>query len=61
MFDKYFRYQIMALNFRGEEPARQHQQLLECALKRDAAKAKTILAAHIGGCVEHALATDALK
>jgi GntR family transcriptional regulator, carbon starvation induced regulator len=61
VFDRYFRYQMLALNFRGEEPARQHQQLLDCALKRDAAKAKQILAAHIGGCVEHALATEALK
>jgi GntR family carbon starvation induced transcriptional regulator len=35
VFDKYFRYQIIALNYRGDEPARQHQALLECALARD--------------------------
>ena len=34
VFDKYFRYQMIALNYRGEEPARQHQALLECALSR---------------------------
>ena len=32
VFDRYFRYQMIALNYRGEEPARQHQALLECAL-----------------------------
>jgi hypothetical protein len=25
VFDKYFRYQMIALNYRGDEPARQHQ------------------------------------
>jgi DNA-binding GntR family transcriptional regulator len=61
VFDKYFRYQMIALNYRGEEPARQHQALLECALARDAARAKSVLVAHVGGCVEHALATGALR
>ena len=61
VFDKYFRYQMIALNYRGEEPSRQHQALLQCALRRDAAQAKTVLVAHITGCVEHALATGALR
>jgi DNA-binding GntR family transcriptional regulator len=61
VFDKYFRYQMIALNYRGDEPARQHQALLECALARDAARAKSVLVAHVGGCVEHALATGALR
>jgi DNA-binding GntR family transcriptional regulator len=61
VFDKYFRYQMIVLNYRGEEPARQHQALLECALARDAMRAKSVLVAHIGGCVEHALATGALR
>src|SRR4029077_11824189 len=30
VFDRYFRYQMIALDYRGEEPARQHQALLEC-------------------------------
>jgi DNA-binding GntR family transcriptional regulator len=61
VFDRYFRYQMLAFNYRGEEPARQHRQLLESALKRDAARAKAVMAAHIAGCVEHALATGALR
>lgn len=61
VFDRYFRYQMLALGYRGEEPIRQHQQLLECALKRDAARAKSVLTEHITNCVEHALATGALR
>jgi len=60
-FDKYFRYQMIALNYRGDEPSRQHHALLQCALRRDAAEAKTVLVAHVTGCVEHALATGALS
>ncbi|HKS62281.1 MAG TPA: FCD domain-containing protein [Xanthobacteraceae bacterium] len=59
VFDKYFRYQMIVLNYRGEEPARQHQALLDCALKRDAAAAKIVLVAHVTRCVEHAVANGA--
>lgn len=61
VFDKYFRYQMIALNYRGEEPAHQHQALLDSALARDAVRARSILTAHVTGCVEHALATGALR
>ena len=49
VFDKYFRYLILALSYRGEIVPRQHQQLMESALKRDAARARIVLAAHIRG------------
>ena len=39
VFDKYFRYQMVAFSYRGSEPAAQHKALLEAALKRDAATA----------------------
>jgi GntR family carbon starvation induced transcriptional regulator len=61
VFDKYFRYQMIALNYRGDEPARQHQALLECALARDAVSAKSVLVDHVTGCVAHALATGTLR
>lgn len=61
VFDKYFRYLILALSFRGEIVSRQHQQLLESALKRDAARARAILNAHINECVEHALVSGRLR
>lgn len=61
VFDKYFRYQMIALNYRGEEPARQHQDLLDCALARDAVRAKSVLVEHVTGCVVHALATGTIR
>jgi DNA-binding GntR family transcriptional regulator len=61
VFDKYFRYLILALSYRGDVVPRQHQQLLDCALKRDAVKAKTVLAGHINECVEHTLSTGQLR
>jgi GntR family carbon starvation induced transcriptional regulator len=61
VFDKYFRYQMIALHYRGDEPALQHQALLECALKRDAIKARAVLTSHVKNCVDHALATAALR
>jgi len=61
VFDKYFRYQMIAFSYRGSEPAAQHKALLEAALKRDAATAADTLRAHVNNCVEHALATAALR
>lgn len=60
VFDKYFRYLILALSYRGAIVQRQHQQLLECALKRDASRAKDVLTAHITECVDHAIAAGRL-
>jgi DNA-binding GntR family transcriptional regulator len=57
-YDRYLRYQMIAVVFRGEIAAREHQQLLECALVRDWKKAQSVLVAHIEGCVEHALRED---
>jgi DNA-binding GntR family transcriptional regulator len=61
VFDKYFRYQMIAFNYRGGEPALQHKALLDCALKRDAATAAAVLEAHVNNCVEHSLATTSLR
>jgi DNA-binding GntR family transcriptional regulator len=61
IFDKYLRYQMVALSYRGDVAAREHQALLDAALDRDADTAKKILAAHIEGGVEHALARGLLK
>jgi DNA-binding GntR family transcriptional regulator len=61
VFDKYLRYQLMALSFRGDVAANEHRLLLDCALRRDAAKAGEVLEAHVNGGVEHALASGALS
>jgi GntR family transcriptional regulator, carbon starvation induced regulator len=58
VFDKYFRY---ALQYRGSATVAQHQALLDCALKRDAEGAKSILTEHINSCVAHALSIGTLK
>ena len=57
VFDRYFRYQMIAFQYRGEEPCVQHKSLLDSALKRDAETAKETLITHVNNCVEHALAT----
>jgi DNA-binding GntR family transcriptional regulator len=61
VFDKYFRYQMVAFTYRGAEPAQQHRKLLECALKRDAETARAVLTRHVNNCVEHALKTSSLR
>lgn len=59
--DKYLRYQMIALSYRGEIAEREHRQLLECALNRDAKTACEVLVKHIAGGVEHALATKTIR
>ena len=55
IFDKYLRYQMIALTFRPEASRREHQALMEAALRRDAAAATELLRAHIHAGVRHAL------
>jgi DNA-binding GntR family transcriptional regulator len=61
VFDKYLRYQMIALSYRGEIAANEHAELLECALARDAARACEVLTRHVAGGVEHALATGTIS
>lgn len=61
VFDKYLRYQMIALSFRGDIAAREHKTLLESALARDPATAKATLERHVTGGVEHALATGTIR
>jgi GntR family transcriptional regulator, carbon starvation induced regulator len=61
VFDKYFRYQMVAFHYRGAEPAEQHRALLECALNRDVETARKVLSEHIDNCVAHALANGSLR
>jgi DNA-binding GntR family transcriptional regulator len=55
LFDKYLRYQMIALTFRGEIAAREHRQMMEAALKRDAQAARRVLIDHINAGVDDAL------
>ncbi len=61
VFDKYLRYQMVALSYRGGVAEQEHRQLLDAALKRDSTKAKDILKRHIQGGVEHALGKGLLS
>jgi DNA-binding GntR family transcriptional regulator len=61
VFDQYIRYPMIWADRRGAEPIKQHRQLMESALARNAKKAKTILAAHVNDCVEYAIAGAKLR
>jgi DNA-binding GntR family transcriptional regulator len=61
VFDKYLRYQLIALSYRGDIAAREHALLLEYALSRDAERACDVLRQHVEGGVEHALATGTIS
>lgn len=60
VFDRYQRYQNRALGFRGAIAVAEHAALRDAALRRDAATAREVLATHILGGVDHALASGAL-
>lgn len=60
VFDRYLRYQNLALGFRGDIAVAEHRALRDAAIGRDAARAREILAAHILGGVDHALAGGAI-
>jgi DNA-binding GntR family transcriptional regulator len=55
VFDKYLRYQMRLLTFRGDVAAAEHRALLDAALARDADRAEETLRRHIAGGVEHCL------
>jgi DNA-binding GntR family transcriptional regulator len=57
VYDKYLRYLMIALAFRGEITADEHRLLLKCALKRDITTAQGLLTRHINDCVEYAITT----
>ncbi|WP_453973155.1 GntR family transcriptional regulator [Amorphus sp. MBR-141] len=61
VFDKYLRYQMIALSYRGDIAAQEHRTLLDSALARDAVTAKAVLERHITGGVDHALANGAVR
>jgi DNA-binding GntR family transcriptional regulator len=56
IYDKYLRYQMIAVVFRGEIAAVQHAELLRCALARDLPGARKVLIGHIQECVDDAVA-----
>jgi DNA-binding GntR family transcriptional regulator len=55
VYDKYLRYQMLAVVFRGEIAAVEHRELMDAALRRDSKGACNVLHTHIHDCVAHAL------
>lgn len=55
VYDRYLRYQMIAVVFRGQVAGAEHRKLMEAALSRDAKAACAVLHTHIHDCVAHAL------
>ncbi|MDH3662322.1 MAG: GntR family transcriptional regulator [Alphaproteobacteria bacterium] len=56
LYDKYLRYQMLVLTYRGEEAVKEHKAMFEAALARDAVGAQKMLEDHIRHGLEHTLA-----
>lgn len=59
IFDKYLRYQILLLTYRGQIAMDEHRVMFDAALARDTAKATAALETHIHNGLDHALAAMA--
>jgi len=57
VFDRYARYHMLVLDFRGEGVARQHRDLRDLVLARDADAACALLVDHVEAGMEYVLAT----
>jgi GntR family carbon starvation induced transcriptional regulator len=57
VFERYIRYHLLALDFRGAPAAREHDQLRDLVLDRRVDEATTLLAAHIRAGMDHVIAS----
>ena len=55
IYDKYLRYQMLVLTYRGEAAVDEHRKMFEAALNRDADSAAKYLVEHIVRGLEHTL------
>lgn len=55
IYDKYLRYQMLVLTYRGEEAVNEHKGMFDAALARDADTAKKLLVDHIRNGLAHTL------
>jgi len=56
LYDKYLRYQMLVLTYRGEEAVEEHRKVFEAALARDIETAADTLKTHIDKGLAHTLA-----
>ncbi|AVO45879.1 GntR family transcriptional regulator [Phreatobacter cathodiphilus] len=61
IFERYLRYQMIALSYRGAIAAAEHLAMKDAALRRDADEGCALLERHIAGGVDHALATGVIS
>ena len=61
VFEKYLRYLMVSLTFRGQAAADEHGALRDAALARDAEGALEVLAIHIRDCIDHALTSGLVR
>jgi DNA-binding GntR family transcriptional regulator len=54
VYDRYLRYQMVFVIFRGAVAAEEHKALLTCALSRDIDEAQRVLERHVQGCLDFA-------
>ncbi|WP_299987926.1 GntR family transcriptional regulator [uncultured Ruegeria sp.] len=55
IYDKYLRYQMLVLTYRGEDAVKEHKGMFDAALTRDADRAKKLLEDHIRNGLAHTL------
>lgn len=60
IFDRFLRYQVLLVMFRGSEAAREHDALLTAAMDHDAPRAQDLLRRHIGACIDYTVANGLL-
>lgn len=60
IFDRFLRYHMLAVSFRGAGVVDDHRALFDMALKRDVQGALAMLARHVNSGVEHVLSTGKL-
>ncbi len=56
VYDKYLRYQMLVLTYRGQPAVEEHRAMLEAALERDGERVAGLLETHIQNGLDHALA-----
>lgn len=55
IFDKYLRYQMLVLTYRGDVAVNEHRAMFDAALARDTKTARQVLEAHIRNGLSHTL------
>lgn len=61
IFDRFLRYQMLLVMFRGETAAQEHDALLACALARDTDTARTVLRGHVEACIDYTVCRGLLQ